>query len=239
MYSNDRSTRSLRRGEFFQFKLRLKRNSKLDRFRTRRSRSPRVRDTLIRGALFIIAYWEEAMVYSTHYSSPLGEILLASDGGGIVGLWFEGQKYYCDTITEAMTEEDNLPLFHAAKNWLDRYFSGRRPAVSELPLAPGGSAFRKAVWKILCETDYGEVTTYGEIARKMAARMNIRSMSAQAVGGAVGHNPISVIIPCHRVVGANGSLTGYAGGIEKKIRLLEREGVGLSRFTVPAKGTAL
>jgi len=179
------------------------------------------------------------MIYSTHYSSPLGEILLASDGAGIVGLWFEGQKYYCDTITETMTEEDHLPLLQTAKNWLDRYFSGRRPGISELPLAPGGSAFRKAVWKILCEIKYGEVTTYGEIARKMAARMNRNSMSAQAVGGAVGHNPISIIIPCHRVVGAGGSLTGYAGGMERKIKLLEHEGVGLSRFTVPAEGTAL
>ena len=120
-----------------------------------------------------------------------------------------------------------------------RYFAGGRPPVAELPLAPVGGEFRQAVWKILCDIPYGEVTTYGEIARKMAARGNRRSMSAQAVGGAVGHNPISIIIPCHRVVGAGGSLTGYAGGIAAKIRLLKLEGVDMSRLFMPKKGTAL
>lgn len=156
------------------------------------------------------------MFYSANYPSPLGEILLASDGDNLVGSWLEGQKYYCDTITGNITEKDDLPVFSATKDWLNKYFSGRKPAVSDLPLAPIGGEFRQAVWKILCEIPYGEVTTYGEIARKMAAQMSKKSMSSQAVGGAVGHNPISIIIPCHRVVGANGSLTGYDGGIGKK-----------------------
>ncbi|NPV93256.1 MAG: methylated-DNA--[protein]-cysteine S-methyltransferase [Firmicutes bacterium] len=179
------------------------------------------------------------MFYSTHYSSPLGEILLASDGDNLVGLWLEGQKYYCDTVTEYITEKDDLPVFSATKNWLDRYFSGQKPTISDLSLAPIGSEFRKAVWNILRKIPYGEVTTYGEIAKQMAARMNKESMSGQAVGGAVGHNPISIIIPCHRVVGTNGNLTGYAGGINKKVKLLVHEGVDMSRLFVPAKGTAL
>jgi len=179
------------------------------------------------------------MVYSTHYSSPLGSIMLASDGDNLVGLWLEGQKYFAATVAEEITERPDLPVFAAAQHWLDRYFTGQRPAISDVPLAPEGGAFRKAVWDILCEIPYGEVTTYGEIAKKMAAQMNKVNMSAQAVGGAVGHNPISIIIPCHRVVGANGSLTGYAGGIDKKVKLLELEGVEMSEFVTPSKGTAL
>lgn len=179
------------------------------------------------------------MMYSTHYSSPLGSIMLASDGDNLVGLWLEGQKYFAATVAEEITERPDLPVFAATQDWLDRYFTGQRPAISDVPLAPEGGAFRKAVWDILCKIPYGEVTTYGEIAKKMAAQMNKVSMSAQAVGGAVGHNPISIIIPCHRVVGANGSLTGYAGGIDKKVKLLELEGVEMSEFVTPSKGTAL
>lgn len=179
------------------------------------------------------------MVYTTHSPSRLGELMLASDGENIIGLWLEGQKYFAATVTEAITEKDDLPVFASAKGWLNRYFSGEKPAVSELPLAPRGGEFRRAVWDILCKIPYGEVTTYGEIAKEMAARMNKDHMSSQAVGGAVGHNPISIVIPCHRVVGANGSLTGYDGGIDKKIRLLKHEGVDMSRLFVPAKGTAL
>ncbi|MCI9156887.1 MAG: methylated-DNA--[protein]-cysteine S-methyltransferase, partial [Lawsonibacter sp.] len=123
--------------------------------------------------------------------------------------------------------------------WLDRYFAGERPAISELPLAPIGSEFRKEVWQVLCEIPYGETTTYGEISQKIAARRGLERMSAQAVGGAVGHNPISIIVPCHRVVGSNGSLTGYAGGLQKKIKLLTHEGVDMERFFVPQRGTAL
>ena len=179
------------------------------------------------------------MYYSTHYSSPLGPLTLASDGEHLAGLWLEGQKYFGDTVSGDMEERDGLSVFAAARDWLDRYFAGGRPPIAELPLAPVGGEFRQAVWKILCDIPYGEVTTYGEIARKMAARGNRRSMSAQAVGGAVGHNPISIIIPCHRVVGAGGSLTGYAGGIAAKIRLLKLEGVDMSRLFMPKKGTAL
>ena len=145
------------------------------------------------------------MYYSATYQSPLGALTLACDGERLVGLWIEGQKYYGHTIPEAMMERDAIPVFGIVKKWLDGYFAGEKPGISQLPLAPIGGAFRQGVWRILCEIPYGEVTTYGDIARKMAAREGKASMSSQAVGGAVGHNPISIIIPCHRVVGAGGS----------------------------------
>lgn len=179
------------------------------------------------------------MAYSMRYQSAVGPMILAGDGDSILGLWMEGQKYYGDTVEEELVERPDLPLFTTARKWLDDYFEGKEPPISDLPLAPRGGDFRKTVWDILCEIPYGSVTTYGEIARNMAKRMKRESMSSQAVGGAVGHNPISIIIPCHRVVGAGGSLTGYAGGIDKKIRLLKHEGVDVSRFRVPTKGTAL
>ena len=174
------------------------------------------------------------MYYSTTYPSPVGLITLTckcdGTGGNLVGLWIEGQKYFGDTVPEAMTKKDNIPVFNAAKKWLNRYFSGKKPAIKELPLAPIGGEFRQEVWNILCEIPYGEVTTYGDIAKKIAASRNRKSMSGQAVGGAVGHNPISIIIPCHRVVGSNGSLTGYAGGIAVKKMLLELEGVDIGQI---------
>ena len=173
------------------------------------------------------------MYYSTTYHSPVGVITLACEGGSLAGLWLEGQKYHGDTIPEAMTERSDMPIFDVVKHWLNRYFAGAKPAISELPLAPIGGAFRQGVWDILCEIPYGQVIAYGEIAKKMGCK------SSQAVGGAVGHNPISIIIPCHRVVGANGSLTGYAGGIQTKIKLLELEGVDTSKLFVPKRGTAL
>lgn len=179
------------------------------------------------------------MDYTAHYTSPLGGLTVACNGDGITGLWLEGQKYFAQTLPGTAREDGNHPTLKAAKAWLDRYFAGEKPAASELPLAPAGSEFRQEVWRILCTIPYGGVMTYGGIAGEMADRMGRKNMSAQAVGGAVGHNPISIIIPCHRVVGTNGSLTGYAGGIDKKIKLLELEGVNLSRFYVPAKGTAL
>lgn len=151
----------------------------------------------------------------------------------------DGQKYHGNTIPEEMIENKTIPVFDATKKWLDRYFTGDKPTVSELPPAPAGSEFRQGVWSILCEIPYGAVITYGDIAKKMAAKMGRENMSNQAVGGAVGHNPISIIIPCHRVVGANGSLTGYAGGIATKVKLLELEGVDMSSMFVPKKGTAL
>lgn len=164
------------------------------------------------------------MLCQTIYGSPLGEITLASDGESLVGLWFTGQRYYGGTVQGEMLPKDDLPVFAAATDWLNRYFAGGRPGIYELPLAPIGGAFRQKVWKLLCEIPYGEVTTYGALAKKIAAMEGKSSMSAQAVGGAVSHNPISIIIPCHRVVGANGSLTGYAGGIERKTVLLTLEG---------------
>mgnify|MGYP001382263796 CR=1 FL=1 len=179
------------------------------------------------------------MFFSTRYPSPIGMLTLACDGAHLTGLWMEGQKYFGGAIPEPMTERDDLPVFRAAKNWLNRYFAGQKPEISELPLHPIGGEFRQEVWKILCEIPYGEVVTYGDIAKKMAAQMGKKTMSGQAVGGAVGHNPISIIIPCHRVVGASGSLTGYAGGVDKKVKLLALEGVDMSRLFIPTKGTAL
>lgn len=179
------------------------------------------------------------MYYSTKYISPIGRITMASDGRNLIGLWIDGQKYDAGTVSAEMTDSDDLPVFKNAKRWLDRYFMGERPSISELPLHPIGGAFRQGVWEILCEIPYGEVTTYGAIAKKMAARMGKERMSSQAVGGAVGHNPISIIIPCHRVVGTNGSLTGYGGGIDLKVKLLEHEEVDMTRLFVPKKGTAL
>ncbi len=178
------------------------------------------------------------MAYSTDYLSPVGKIMLTSDGENITGLWIEKQKYFAATV-EKITENNNLPVFGAAKKWLDKYFGGQKPAISGLPLAPEGGEFRQEVWKILCEIPYGEVVTYGDIAKKIAQKRGKVRMSSQAVGGAVGHNPISIVIPCHRVVGAAGNLTGYAGGIDKKIKLLEIEGVDMSNLFVPKKGTAL
>ncbi|AMJ41676.1 methylated-DNA--[protein]-cysteine S-methyltransferase [Anaerotignum propionicum] len=179
------------------------------------------------------------MYYATTYMSPVGMITMACDEHNLVGLWNEGQKYFGGTIAQQMTEKEDMPIFEGVRKWLDRYFSGEKPLISELPLAPIGGEFRQIVWSFLCEIPYGEVITYGEIAKKMAVKMKKSQMANQAVGGAVGHNPISIIIPCHRVVGFNGSLTGYAGGIQTKIKLLELEGVDISRLFIPKKGTAL
>ncbi|EHL04830.1 6-O-methylguanine DNA methyltransferase, DNA binding domain protein [Desulfitobacterium hafniense DP7] len=151
----------------------------------------------------------------------------------------EGQRFHGGTLPESMIEKDDIPIFDAAQAWLDRYFAGERPATSELPLAPMGGEFRQGVWDILCQIPYGQVITYGDIAKQMAEKMNKKCMSSQAIGGAVGHNPISIIIPCHRVVGAKGNLTGFGGGISRKIQLLEHEGVDMSRMFVPKKGNAL
>jgi methylated-DNA-[protein]-cysteine S-methyltransferase len=179
------------------------------------------------------------MYYSTTCPSPLGTIALASDGDSLVGLWLEGQKYHSDKMPETMTENDGLPIFTATKKWLDKYFARKNPDVAGLPLSPIGGEFRQEVWRILCEIPYGEVTTYGAVAKEVAARLGKERMSSQAVGGAVGHNPISIIVPCHRVVGSSGSLTGYGGGIGLKVKLLELEGVDMSSLFVPKKGTAL
>lgn len=174
--------------------------------------------------------------YQTSVESPFGKIILGSDGESLIGLWKEGQRYFDRTAPGQMLTMDSLEVFSAAKDWLGRYFAGLQPEISELPLSPIGGEFRQTVWNLLKEIPYGEVITYGELARKIAARQGIERMSPQAVGGAVSHNPISIIIPCHRVIGANGSLTGYAGGIPMKIQLLRHEGVDLTRFSIPGKG---
>ena len=177
------------------------------------------------------------MTFIQHYDSPLGGILLAADESGLTGLWFDGQKYFARDLPAERVEQ-NTPVLSEAKRWLDIYFAGQEPDFTP-PLHPIGSAFRQGVWNILLQIPYGQTTTYGEIARQLAAKLGLPRMSAQAVGGAVGHNEISVIIPCHRVVGTNGSLTGYAGGIDKKVKLLEWEHADMTGFFVPAKGTAL
>ena len=177
------------------------------------------------------------MIYTCTYPSPLGNILLAADEVGLAGLWFERQKYFANTLPKETVSQE-IPVLIRAKKWLDVYFSGEEPKFTP-PLHPDGSTFRQAVWKILLQIPYGQTITYGEIARKMAEMKNVSRMSAQAVGGAVGHNEISIIIPCHRVIGTNGSLTGYAGGIDKKLSLLELEHADMSYLFVPKKGTAL
>ena len=179
------------------------------------------------------------MYYEMKYDSPVGRLTLASDGLNLAGLWMEGQKYFGGTVPGELRPNEELEVFSRAKDWLDRYFNGKKPEPSELPLAPVGGEFRQTVWELLCEIPYGELTTYGQIAREAAKRLHRESMAAPAVGGAVGHNPISIIIPCHRVVGTGGSLTGYAGGLDKKIWLLKHEGVKMDGLTVPARGTAL
>ena len=177
------------------------------------------------------------MDYINHYCSPIGNILLAADDMGLTGLWFEGQKYFALNL-DKVHEERELPVFEKAKQWLDVYFSGKEPDFT-VPLHFTGTDFQNDVWEILCAIPYGQTMTYGEIAKKIAAKKGLPSMSAQAVGGAVGHNEISIIFPCHRVVGKNGSLTGYAGGIDKKIKLLQLEKVNMESFFIPKKGTAL
>ena len=177
------------------------------------------------------------MTFTQHYDSPLGGILLAADEIGLTGLWFDGEKYFADNLPAEHTERET-PILLEAKRWLDIYFAGKEPNFTP-PLHPIGSTFRQSVWEILLQIPYGKTTTYGEIARQLAEKHGLPRMSAQAVGGAVGHNEISIIIPCHRVVSTNGSLTGYAGGIDKKVELLKLECTDMIGFFVPKKGTAL
>ena len=156
-------------------------------------------------------------MYNTmKYASPVGVLTLAGEGEALVGLWLEGQKYFGAKLD--LSAEGTLPVFGRAKDWLDRYFAGEQPSPAELPLDPVGTPFQKTVWKQLREIPYGETITYGELAKRLHT-------SARAVGSAVGRNPISIIVPCHRIMGADGSLTGYAGGIDRKRWLLAHEGV--------------
>lgn len=177
------------------------------------------------------------MQYISHYQSPMGNILLAADDVGLTGLWFEGQKYFA-LYLDKEHEEREISLFADVKRWLTIYFAGNKPDFT-IPLHLIGTDFQKEVWQILCSIPYGKTLTYGEIAKQLAAKRGLTRMSAQAVGGAVGHNEISIIVPCHRVVGAHGNLAGYAGGLDKKIQLLALEGADMEAFYLPRKGTAL
>lgn len=177
------------------------------------------------------------MQYLTHYQSRLGDITLASDGQALTALWFDGQKYDRDIMEKNAVWKSELPIFDETRKWLDIYFQGKNPGFTP-PLRVDGSEFYRIVADIMLEIPFGETTTYGAIAAEAAKRLGRERMSAQAVGGAVGRNSISVIIPCHRVVGANGSLTGYAGGIDKKVALLTMEGIDMTGFFVPKKSTA-
>ena len=157
------------------------------------------------------------MLFSTDYDSPLGKVLIVSDGEAICGVWFYGQDHFLSSVEDEVIQKDDLAIFVKVKDWLDRYFNCENPKI-DFELKPNGSEFRCKVWDRLLEIPYGKTVTYGEIAREISP-----TMSAQAVGGAVGHNPISILIPCHRVLGSNGKLTGYAGGIDRKMKLLKLE----------------
>lgn len=192
------------------------------------------------------------MIYTSTYFSPLGTLLLAADSAGLTGLWLENGKYFADTLENkeykkiektptgiaAAGQKEASEILTDTRRWLDLYFQGKKPDFTP-KLHLTGSDFRMEVWKLLLEIPYGQTVTYGALARKLANRHGLAKMSAQAVGGAVGHNPVSIIVPCHRVVGTNGSLTGYAGGIGNKVKLLELEHTDISRFFIPQKGTAL
>lgn len=170
------------------------------------------------------------MDYIYHYTSPIGGITLGSNGNALKGLWFDGQKYFASSLSDKY-EEKLLPVFSQTIKWLDIYFGGGKPDFTP-QLFMNGTPFRRTVWNILLGIPYGKTMTYGEIADIIAEEKGLAGMSAQAVGGAVGHNPISIIVPCHRVVGANGSLTGYAGRIERKIKLLETEKADFSKLKI-------
>ena len=163
------------------------------------------------------------MVYYTNYSSPVGLLFVISEKQHIIALFIEGQKYFGNTIKEPMIRKDDLAVFCQAKIWLDQYFAGKNPSLDRLPLKPTGTSFSQKVWQELLKIPYGTTTTYGKIAKEIAEKEKKKFMSAQAVGGAVSHNPISILIPCHRVIGSNGNLTGYAAGIEVKRKLLALE----------------
>lgn len=177
------------------------------------------------------------MEYTCTYQSPLGEMLLAADEEGLTGAWFVGQKYFACGL-EAGKENPAFPVLRQAAHWLDRYFRGENPEM-DFPLHLMGTDFRKKVWQCLLEIPYGETTTYGAIAKMLARRRGLARMSAQAVGGAVGHNRISIIVPCHRVLGADGSLTGYAGGLQKKLALLRLEGIPEDAFFLPKDASGI
>jgi len=162
-----------------------------------------------------------AVEYVHRYDSPLGGVTMASDGEALTGLWFDGQRYFADGLS-AELEEKELPVFALADRWLNIYFSGREPDFTP-PLRLSGTPFRRAVWEVLLAVPYGQTVTYAQVAEAAAKRLGRPRSSARAAGGAVGRNPVSLIVPCHRVVGCGGALTGYAGGTDRKRRLLALE----------------
>lgn len=183
------------------------------------------------------------MNYIASYASPFDELTIITNETDLLYLCMDGQRYYTDIDTTtpicAKAQSDEPAILTQTRRWLDRYFAGEKPTPDELNLKPAGSPFRQLIWQFLCEIPYGETVTYGDLAKKAADLMGKKKMSAQAVGGAVGHNPISIIIPCHRVIGTGGNLTGFGGGIHKKIQLLTFEGVDMTPLFIPKKGTAL
>ncbi len=179
------------------------------------------------------------MIYSKKYSSPLGEIILNSDGENLTALCFIDGKDYSRYIKIKESEEKNLPIFDETIKWLDIYFSGKDPGFIPKFKRADMTPFRQDVVEEMLKIPYGQTMTYNDIAKKIAKKHDLKRMSAQAVGGAVGWNPICIIVPCHRVIGTNGSLTGYGGGIKNKIELLKLEGVNTDKYSIPTKGTAL
>lgn len=173
------------------------------------------------------------MFFKNRYASPLGEMIMLSDGEGLTNLNFIDDKFYPAALV-AQSQEAQLPVFDAAAKWLDVYFAGRDPGALP-PLALQGSEFRRQVWQLLLQIPYESLTTYKELAQKIAAQRGLTAMSAQAVGGAVGHNPVCIMVPCHRVVGTNGNLTGYAGGLWRKERLLQLEGFAVQNLFAVSK----
>ena len=177
------------------------------------------------------------MDYTAHYQSPLGGITMASDGEALIGLWFDGQKHFAEILDNQHTECERLPVFESTRRWLDTYFQGKAPDhTPDLHLR--SSAFRCHVWRILLTIPFGKTATYGDIARQLTQACGMPRMSAQAVGNAISHNNISLIIPCHRVVGAGGSLTGYAGGLDKKLQLLQMENQSSFPYTSSSTGSS-
>lgn len=175
------------------------------------------------------------MFFHYIYHSPLGEIRLLADQYALLKLSFKGQAFpeLSGSMRSVSVKESSV--LKATADWLDAYFAGKKPSISVLPLAPQGSAFRQSVWELLLQIPYGEVRTYGDIAKEIGAKRGIAKMASQAIGGAVGHNPIPIIIPCHRVIGSNGNLTGYGGGIDLKIKLLVHEGVDVTKLSMPKR----
>lgn len=170
------------------------------------------------------------MLYKTSYNSIVGELILVSDGINLIEINILNQKYFDYKIIDKAVPKSDLKVFTDVKLWLDKYFAGENPKLNTLPVLLSGSDFKKSVLEIVAQIPYGQTGSYGDIAQKLSSKFNKTKMSAQAVGNAIGHNPFLILIPCHRVVGKNGKLTGYAGGIENKIKLLQLEGVDTSKF---------